>query len=102
MSADHLQFLKNKFILDLEDAVEEHSGKNEIPLLSLFLQIRDIEELSIQRHQGIRRLRGVVGEARTPKEEGWSDAWIHSGGALAYMHNQKVAGSNKEKADCYS
>ena len=42
MSADHLQFLKNKFILDLEDAVEEHSGKNEIPLLSLFLQIRDV------------------------------------------------------------
>ena len=41
MSADHLQFLKNKFILDLEDAEEEHSGENEIPLLAHFLQIRD-------------------------------------------------------------
>ncbi|KAJ9705882.1 hypothetical protein PVL29_003811 [Vitis rotundifolia] len=41
MSADHLQFLKNKFILDLEDAEEEHSGENEIPLLAQFLQIRD-------------------------------------------------------------
>ncbi|XP_034681079.1 putative disease resistance protein RGA4 [Vitis riparia] len=42
MSADHLQFLKNKFILDLEDAEEEHSGENEIPLLAHFLQIRDV------------------------------------------------------------
>ncbi|KAL6347427.1 hypothetical protein AAG906_022354 [Vitis piasezkii] len=41
MSADHLQFLKNKFILDLEDAEEEHSGENEIPLLARFQQIRD-------------------------------------------------------------
>ncbi|CBI34112.3 hypothetical protein VitviT2T_004271 [Vitis vinifera] len=41
MSADHLQFLKNRFILDLEDAEEEHSGENEIPLLAHFLQIRD-------------------------------------------------------------
>ncbi|XP_034680850.1 probable disease resistance protein At5g45490 [Vitis riparia] len=41
MSVDHLQFLKNKFILDLEDAEEEHSGENEIPLLAHFLQIRD-------------------------------------------------------------
>ncbi|KAL6347421.1 hypothetical protein AAG906_022348 [Vitis piasezkii] len=92
MSADHLQFLKNKFILDLEDAEEEHSGENEIPLLAHFLQIRDIEELSIQRHQRIRRVR----------EEGWSDAWIYSGGALAFMQNQKVVGSNIEKANCYS
>ncbi|XP_034681088.1 putative disease resistance protein RGA1 [Vitis riparia] len=44
MSADHLQFLKNKFILDLEDAEEEHSGENEIPLRSHFLQIRDVLE----------------------------------------------------------
>ena len=42
MSADHLQFLKNKFILDLEDAEEEHTGENEIPLRSHFLQIRDV------------------------------------------------------------
>ena len=42
MSAHHLQFLKNKFILDLEDAEEEHSGENEIPLLTHFLQIRDV------------------------------------------------------------
>ncbi|KAJ9705884.1 hypothetical protein PVL29_003813 [Vitis rotundifolia] len=41
MSADHLQFLKNKFILDLEDAEEEHSGENEIPLLAHFVKIRD-------------------------------------------------------------
>ncbi|RVW66942.1 putative disease resistance protein RGA1 [Vitis vinifera] len=41
MSAHHLQFLKNKFILDLEEAEEEHSGENEIPLLSRFQQIRD-------------------------------------------------------------
>ncbi|XP_059591692.1 putative disease resistance protein RGA1 [Vitis vinifera] len=41
MSADHLQFLKNKFILDLKEAEEEHSGENEIPLLSRFQQIRD-------------------------------------------------------------
>ncbi|KAL6348141.1 hypothetical protein AAG906_039589 [Vitis piasezkii] len=40
MSADHLQFLKNKFILDLEEAEEEHSGENEIPF-SRFQQIRD-------------------------------------------------------------
>ncbi|KAJ9679096.1 hypothetical protein PVL29_021126 [Vitis rotundifolia] len=42
MSADHLQFLKSKFILELEDAEQEHSGENEIPLLSHFLQIRDV------------------------------------------------------------
>ncbi|WJZ84671.1 hypothetical protein VitviT2T_004265 [Vitis vinifera] len=36
------EFLKNKFILDLEDAEEEHSGENEIPLLAHFLQIRDV------------------------------------------------------------
>ncbi|XP_034681087.1 probable disease resistance protein At1g59620 [Vitis riparia] len=42
MSADHLQFLKNKFFLDLEDAEQEHTGENEIPLLSHFLQIRDV------------------------------------------------------------
>ncbi|KAJ9705879.1 hypothetical protein PVL29_003808 [Vitis rotundifolia] len=41
MSADHLHFLKDKFILDLDDAEEEHSGENEIPLLAHFLQIRD-------------------------------------------------------------
>ncbi|KAL6347154.1 hypothetical protein AAG906_012735 [Vitis piasezkii] len=41
MSADHLQFLKNKFILDLEDAEEEHSGENEIPLLAHFLRIKE-------------------------------------------------------------
>ncbi|XP_010648205.1 uncharacterized protein LOC104878930 [Vitis vinifera] len=35
------KFLKNKFILDLEDAEEEHSGENEIPLLAHFLHIRD-------------------------------------------------------------
>ena len=44
MSADHLQFLKNKFIQDLEEAVEEHTGENEIPLLSHFLGINGVLE----------------------------------------------------------
>ena len=42
MSADHFQFLKNKFIQDLEEAEEEHTGENEIPLLSHFLRIRGV------------------------------------------------------------
>ncbi|KAJ9705729.1 hypothetical protein PVL29_003695 [Vitis rotundifolia] len=41
MSADHLEFLKSKFMEDLRDAEEEHTGANEIPLHSHFLQIRD-------------------------------------------------------------
>ena len=44
MFADHLQFLKNKFIQDLEEAEEEHTGANEIPLLSHFLRIRGVLE----------------------------------------------------------
>ena len=44
MSADHLQFLKNKFIQDLEEAEEEHTGENEIPLLSHFLGIKGVLE----------------------------------------------------------
>ncbi|KAJ9705780.1 hypothetical protein PVL29_003739 [Vitis rotundifolia] len=42
MSADHLEFLKSKFMEDLRDAEEEHTGENEIPLHSHFLQIRDV------------------------------------------------------------
>lgn len=42
MSADHLEFLKSKFMEDLRDAEEEHTGENEIPLHSRFLQIRDV------------------------------------------------------------
>ena len=44
MSVDHLQFLKNKFIQDLEEAEEEHTGENEIPLLSHFLGIKGVLE----------------------------------------------------------
>ena len=44
MSADHLQFLKNKFIQDLEEAEEELTGENEIPLLSHFLGIKGVLE----------------------------------------------------------
>ena len=42
MSADHLEFLKSKFMEDLRDAEEEHTGENEIPLQSRFLQMRDV------------------------------------------------------------
>ncbi|XP_034700962.1 uncharacterized protein LOC117925977 [Vitis riparia] len=42
MSADILQFLKNKFMDELEEAEEEHPPPHDIPLHSYFLQIREL------------------------------------------------------------
>ncbi|RVW58457.1 hypothetical protein CK203_115128 [Vitis vinifera] len=44
MSADILQFLKNKFMDELEEAEEEHPPAHDIPLHSYFLQIRELLE----------------------------------------------------------
>ncbi|XP_019078869.1 uncharacterized protein LOC109123453 [Vitis vinifera] len=44
MSADILQFLKNKFMDELEEAEEEHLPPHDIPLHSYFLQIRELLE----------------------------------------------------------
>lgn len=48
MSADHLQFLNKKFMEDLVDVEKEQTGENEIPLHSLFLQIRHVFGISFQ------------------------------------------------------
>ena len=45
MSADHLQFLKNKFTKHLEDMEEEYIRKNEIPLARIFLEINCIKAI---------------------------------------------------------
>ncbi|RVW73123.1 hypothetical protein CK203_060245 [Vitis vinifera] len=42
MSADILQFLKNKFMDELEEAEEEHPPPHDIPLHSYFLLIREL------------------------------------------------------------
>ena len=44
MSADILQFLKNKFMDELEEAEEEHPPPHDIPHHSYFLQIRKLLE----------------------------------------------------------
>ncbi|KAL6329163.1 hypothetical protein AAG906_011618 [Vitis piasezkii] len=44
MSADILQFLKDKFMYEWEEAEQEHPPPPDIPLRSYFLQIRELLE----------------------------------------------------------
>ncbi|XP_010648191.1 uncharacterized protein LOC104878926 [Vitis vinifera] len=108
------EFLKNKFILDLEDAEEEHSGKNEIPLRSHFLQIRDVLEAKDITASTPIRLKNclynvisaledcvVLSEKRESRQKKDGPMHGYTGGALAFMKNQKVVDANKEKVKGY-